>query len=132
MIIHTVTSYAFQTHVVRDTDGEIMIGIDGPRGPILVEIHSADESTIERLLTHGDEEDLSDMCSATIHDFYTQIGRCFPGDTFSHFADAPGEIGELVTRPRTAKEIQQARESIAYRDLIEGGLSEQEIQALIV
>lgn len=127
MIIFTDENRALPTHIVRDADNEIMIGIDGPRGPVRVEIHAADESTIERMLDHGDEEDVADMCRATISDFYVQVAACFPGQTFSHYADN----SELVMRERTAEEINRARESIAYRDLIEAGLTEKEIQALI-
>lgn len=131
MIIFTDENRALPTHIVRDADDEIMIGIDGPRGPVRVEIHAADESTIERMITHGDEEDVADMCRATISDFYVQIAACFPGQTFSHYADAPDDNSELVMRERTAEEINRAREAIAYRDLVEAGLTEKEIQALI-
>ena len=131
MTIYTNTTHNAKAHVARDTDGEIMVVIEGPRGPVNVEIHSASEAVIESIIEEGDDEDLADACDTVISDVFIELERCFPGETFSHFADAPDDNSEIVTQQRTADEIQRARESIAYRDLLEGGLSESEIQALI-
>ena len=131
MNIHTSTRHKATAHIARDTDDEIIMVIEGPRGPINVEIHSADEDNIEQLIEDGDEEELEDACETVIGFIFSDLGKFFPGQTFSHFADAPDDNSELVMRERTVGDLKRARESIAYRDLVEGGLSEQEIHTLI-
>lgn len=131
MTIHTSVVGKAVAHVGRDTDDEIFLIIEGPRGPVNIEIHTSDEDNIEQLIKEGDEGELADACESVIIFILSDLQKCFPGEQFSHFADAPNDNSQLVTRQRTADDIKRARESIAYRDLIEGGLSEKEIQALI-
>lgn len=131
MNIHTSTNHKPVIHIARDTDDEIIMVIEGPRGPVNIEIHAADEENIEQLIEEGDEEDLADACELVISFIMSDISKCFPGEQFSHFADAPDDNSQIVTRQRTVGDLKRAREAIAYRDLVEGGLSDQEIRALI-
>lgn len=130
MTIYTSEQYGTRVDVIRDYDDEIMLAFHTVRGVVKVEIPEATEAMIETPWS-DDPEDLQDACESAISDAFSDLIQCFEGTTFSHFADAPNDNSELVTRQRTAQEIREARNCIAYRDLVEGGLTEKEIHAII-
>lgn len=131
MSIYTNTTHTPLVSIARDADGEIMVVVEGPRGPINIEISAAEEASIEQTLEFGDKEEIEDLCEFVIGSLLGDLEKCFPGAQFSHFADAPDDNSEIATRERTAGDIRRARECIAYRDLLEAGLNEMEIQQLI-
>lgn len=128
MPIYFTTEYGFRIDLDHDQDdGELVLLFHTPRGVVRVDIDPGQQELIELA---NDERERQEDCHQAVVNALSDLDDCYPGETFSHFADEPDDSSIIVTRSRTAREIEDARCRPTYRDLANAGLSDADIRAL--
>lgn len=99
-----------------NSDGiDTEIEIDSTHGLITIEL---EQSWIDFLNNELTDESSDDEKQEAVEMPLSTLTETTPGETFSHFTDAPDDNSIAATRHRTNEEMSAAKNSTIYRDVV--------------